>query len=72
MSRNTVFGDGLEAAAKYLEGSAADYDEMADVRDKYMRPDAFGFIEAKRETLALRDKAKLLRGQAEHIRSLRS
>lgn len=62
----------LEAAAKLLEATAADYDEMAMREAKHIKSQ-FPSLRAQQihAEAVLRDKAQLLRGQAGHIRKLR-
>lgn len=68
MSSDT-FKEGLEAAAKFLEGTAADYDQSADM--VYRTAFAGPTPHEKTQAAAMREKALLLRGQAQHIKELR-
>jgi hypothetical protein len=62
--------EALEKAAKFLEGTAADYDQMATNLEKQTAP--FGGARAilKHGATTMKEKAALLRGQAGHIRKL--
>jgi hypothetical protein len=65
------FNDGLEAAAKFLEGTADDYCQMAAQEERGMgHYTGTVFASIKRKADDFRDKAQLLRGQAGRIRSL--
>jgi len=56
----------LEKAAKFLEGTAADYDQMAAQLQKSARTPADGM-----RLYHYKAAAQLLRGQAAHIRGLK-
>lgn len=63
--------DGLEAAAKFLEATAADYDQLSMQAMKSTGPNRLGHTAALNVAQSLSSTAQLLRGQAEHIRQLK-
>lgn len=70
----STFKAGVDAAAKHLIGTASDYEQIAaQLQTGYeaaLRIKAFGASNIKLQINAALDKAKLLRGQAEHIQQL--
>jgi hypothetical protein len=62
---------GLRAAATQLEDTADDFDEMANKKEEFANANKLGYASVKQEIAVLRDKAKLLRGQAGHVRELK-
>jgi hypothetical protein len=69
MTTDLSYNDGLERAAKLLEATAADCDQMAAQRLKGLRRGTLGFAEHHRQAGVLHEKSRLLRGQAGYIRA---
>ena len=67
MGTKFSYEDGIDAAVKYLEGTASDYDQMADRWSRDERSTLGYAYEA-----VYRTQAQLLRGQAKHIGDLRA
>ncbi len=62
------FEAGLAAAAKFLDGTAADYKQTS---DRLLRNNRTATMHERKEQVVCEEKSKLLTGQAGHIRGLR-
>ena len=72
LALNNQHDDALEKAALYLEGTAKDYQEVAERNDRYADVnDQLMRRTYKLEATTARDKARLLRGQAQQIRGMK-
>lgn len=63
----TTYNDAIDLASELLERTAADYDQMYVRAMQNQRPTQM----ERFERMAMSEKAKLLRGQAMHIRKLK-
>jgi phage regulator Rha-like protein len=62
------YNSGLEEAAKYLEGTAADFDQTS---NRLLRNNRTATNHERKEQQSCEEKAKLLKGQAGHIVGLK-
>jgi L-rhamnose isomerase len=70
-----TYNDGLEAAAKLLEATATDFEQIITERRAAatrIRPTTEFTAEQKRNERELTEKVRLLRGQAGHIREMKT